>query len=281
MDEMKNSTEHIRGFLNYLQQDERSKSTIDKYMHDIKVFYGFLGNDTLIEKERVIAYKEYLSSRYKISSANSMLAALNKFLGWMGLENCRVKSFKNQRQLFCDQNRELSRNEYERLVEAARGRRNSQLEMIMQTICGTGIRVGELPFITVEAVRQGRAEVLGKGKRRVILIVPKLRKHLLYYCRRKRISKGPVFVTSGGRPVSRIQVWSNMKALAEAAGVAAEKIFPHNLRHLFARLCYKKKKDIVYLADLLGHSSIETTRIYTITSGREHEAMLNSLGLVF
>lgn len=274
------SIRNIQEFSEFLRKEERSQATVEKYVRDIRTFDTFLGEDKQISKERVIAYKKYLSETYKVSSANSMLAALNQFLNWFGLHNCRVKSFKNQKQMFCDQERELNQEEYQRLIEAARKGGNPRLEMIMQTICGTGIRIGELPYITVEAVCQGKAEVYGKGKRRLIFIVPKLKKYLLSYCKKQKIRKGPVFIAKSGKPINRSNVWAEMKALAEQAGVDAKKIFPHNLRHLFARICYKKKKDIVYLADVLGHSSVETTRIYTISSGREHQMMLASLGLV-
>ena len=270
----------IGDYLDFLNGEERSKATVEKYERDIKKFYAFLGDNRLIEKERVIEYKTFLSEHYKISSANSMLAAVNGLLTWMGLEKCRVKSFKYQRQIFCDGNKELNKREYDRLVEAARAKGNKRLELIMQTICGTGIRIGELPYITAEAVWQGKAVVSGKGKTRVIFITSKLRKYLLGYCKKNKISKGPVFITKNGKPINRSNVWTEMKALCQKAGVDREKVFPHNLRHLFARTCYKKKKDIVYLADILGHSNIETTRIYTTSSGREHKRMLEGLGLV-
>ncbi len=264
----------------YLTEEEKSTATITKYMHDIEVFSRFLGKDQLITKEKVLAYKHYLGDHYKVTSANSMLAALNKFLDWMGLGDCRVRSFKYQRQLFCEKSRELSKEEYGRLLKTARSMGNTRLEMMLQTICGTGIRVGELPYITVEAVKRGEAVVLGKGKRRVIFITAQLRRYLLDYCRRGHIKTGSVFVTRGGQAMNRSNIWTEMKRLGRAAGVESFKVFPHNLRHLFARICYQKKKDIAYLADILGHSNIETTRVYTISSGSEHKKMLASLGLV-
>ena len=270
----------IERYLEFLRIEERSKATREKYERDIKGFYKFLGEDRLLEKERVIEYKTFLSEHYKISSANSMLAAINGLLTWLGMEKCRVKSFKYQRQIFCDGKNELNKEEYDRLVETARTNGNTRLELIMQTICGTGIRIGELPYITAEAVMQGRAVVSGKGKSRVIFITSKLRKYLLEYCKKEKINQGPIFITKSGKPINRSNVWAEMKALCQKAGVDREKVFPHNLRHLFARTCYEKKKDIVYLADILGHSNIETTRIYTISSGKEHRRMLESLGLV-
>ncbi len=270
----------LEAFADYLKREERSRSTISKYVHDINVFYRYIGIGQIITKETVIEYKEYLGAHFKISSANSMLAAVNKFLDWSGQKECRVKSFKTQRQIFSDRSRELDRNEYQRLIATARQQNNYRLEMVMQTICSTGIRIGELPYITFEAVSRGEARVLGKGKHRAVFITSQLRSYLLKYCHKKGIRSGPVFVTSGGKPVDRSNIWTAMKRICEAAGVNPQKVFPHNLRHLFARVCYKKKKDIVYLADILGHSSINTTRIYTISSGREHKKMLASLGLL-
>ncbi len=270
----------IAAFADYLKYEERSKATISKYVHDITVFYVFMSGEQVITKEKVMEYKEYLGEQYKISSANSMLAALNKFLEWKNLKACQVKSFKCQKQIFSDQSRELDVKDYKRLITAAKKTGKNRLELIMQTICGTGIRVGELPYITVEAVLKGEAHVSGKGKHRVIFITSQLRKYLLKYCRRNGIKSGSVFITRNGRQIDRSNIWTEMKRLCEAAGVDPGKVFPHNFRHLFARVCYRKKKDIVYLADILGHSSIDTTRIYTISSGREHKKMLASLGLV-
>ncbi len=270
----------VKGFADYLRNEERSSSTISKYVHDIKVFYTYLDGEPVITKEKVIGYKEYLGSRYQVSSANSMLAAVNKFLAWSGFNHCQVKSFKAQKQIFSDRSRELDQSDYKRLVATARKQGRNRLEMIMQTICGTGIRVGELSYITVEAVMKGEARVSGKGKRRIVFITSQLRTYLLKYCRKNQIKSGAVFVTRSGKQVDRSNIWTEMKRLCEEAGVDPQKVFPHNLRHLFARVCYRKKKDIVYLADILGHSSIDTTRIYTISSGQEHKKMLASLGLL-
>lgn len=270
----------IEQYMDFLCEEERSAATRSKYLRDIRGFFAFMGDEPLLTKSRVIEYKAHLGQNYKVSSANSMLAAVNGLLSWMGAGECRVKSFKNQRQVFCESSRELSKQEYEKLIKAAQDGRQTRLEMIMQTICATGIRIGELPFITVEAVRQGKAVVACKGKSRTILITPKLRKYLLQYCRSMKISKGAVFITKHGAAVDRSNVWKEMKALCKAAGVDKGKVFPHNFRHLFARTCYEKKKDIVYLADILGHSNIETTRIYTISSGKEHERLIGSLELI-
>lgn len=270
----------LNNFICYLQKEERSQATIEKYVRDVRKFYGFAGNIEEIEKDKVIAYKKYLEENYKISSANSMIAALNCFLSWLGLENCRVKSFKRQKETFCCKERELTKEEYVRLVRAARTTGKERLELILQTICGTGIRISELVFVTVEAVQRGQADVRCKGKQRTIFLTSKLRKYLLLYCKRKQIHSGPIFITRNAEAVKRTNVWSEMKALCEKAGVCREKVFPHNLRHLFARMCYKQKRDIVYLADILGHSNIETTRIYTVSSGEEHRRMLEGLRLI-
>ncbi len=278
MDNM--TLDDIGYFADFLASEERSINTIEKYSRDIRRFCMYLNGDFGITKEKIIGYKAFLATNYKVSSANSMLAAVNKYLEWKGLHEYRVKSLKVQKQIFRDKGRELSRKEYECLIRTARKQKKFRLEMIMQTICGTGIRIGELPFITVEAVKLGEAMVLGKGKRRVIFITAQLRKYLLEYCRSNDISTGSVFITKNGQPLNRSNIWTEMKRLCKTAGVDRFKVFPHNLRHLFARICYQKKKNIAYLADILGHSSIETTRIYTITSGGEHKKMLASLGLV-
>ena len=264
----------------FLQKEERSRATVEKYLRDTRKFYEFLGEERKINKEKVIAYKAFLKETYKVSSANSMIAAVNCLLNWAGLGDFRVKSFKIQRQMFCCKEKVLEKEEYDRLVTLARENHNDRLELIMQTICSTGIRIGELPFITVEAAVQGVAKVQCKGKQRIIFIPDKLRIYLLDYCRRKQIGKGTIFITRSGRPMNRVNVWTEMKGLCEAAGVEWMKVYPHNLRHLFARTCYRQYKDIAYLADILGHSSIETTRIYTVSSGEEHGRMVSKLDLV-
>ncbi len=272
--------DQIDEYLNFLREEERSKATLEKYRRDLMRFYVFLGEDKVVSKQAVIEYKTSLSEQYKLSSANSMIAAINGLLSFAGMDNCRVKSFKNQRRLFREQKRELTTAEYGRLVQTARNCKNRRLELIIQTIGGTGIRISELSSITVEAVREGQVQVVGKGKHRTVFILPKLKKYLMKYCRQRHIRSGAVFITGSGRPIHRSSVWAEMKRLSILAGINPEKVFPHNLRHLFARTCYKKNKDIVYLADILGHSNIETTRIYTISSGIEHQEMLASLKLI-
>lgn len=274
------AAEDIDNYARYLLAEERSLATIEKYIRDIRKFYQYIQSGKILTKDTVMSYKTYLTSHYKASSINSMLASINSFFQWQGRTDLRVKGIKTQRKLFRDPVRELEKTEYEQLIAAARKRGNTRLEMVIQTIGGTGIRISELAFITVEAVRRGQAVVDAKGKQRIIFITTKLRKYLLQFCRKRKIKEGPVFVTRTGKAVDRSNIWREMKALCREAGVQKAKVFPHNLRHLFARICYQKQKDIVYLADLLGHSNIETTRIYTISSGREHKKMLTSLGLV-
>ena len=270
----------MEAYKKFLWEEERSKATIDKYMRDLNGFYEFLGKEKYIRKERLICYKAYLIDKYKSSSVNSMIASINNLLRWMGLEQLRVKGVRVQKNTFCSEDRELKMQEYHRLIQAAKRRKNRRLELILQTICGTGIRVSELTFITKEALQHNYAEVSSKGKQRKVFITDKLRKYLLVYCREKGITSGPIFITRTGRPVSRTNIWMEMKKLCADAQVEPGKVFPHNLRHLFARTYYKQKQDIVYLADILGHSSIETTRIYTICSGNEQEEIIRKLKLV-
>ena len=256
----------IRGFEQNMIAEEKSAATIDKYLRDVHGFCSHLSGRR-ISKEETVAYKEDLISRYAPASVNSMLIAINRFLRFIGLPDCCVRPLKIQRQIFCNEDRELTRHELHQLVGAAG---NSRLPLVIQTICGTGIRVSELQYITVEAVRAGRAVVNCKNKTRVIFIPASLQKLLHLYIKKSGISAGTVFVTRNGKPLNRRNIWRDMKALCQQAGVSPNKVFPHNLRHLFARTFYQVEKDIVRLADLLGHSSIDTTRIYTIETGNEH-----------
>lgn len=259
-----------------LKEEEKSRATIGKYLHDIRIFSEFL-QDEAISKERTIAYKEHLSTQYAISSVNSMLAALNCFLRFIGQQRCCVKLMKVQRQIFSAEEKELDKCEYQRLVTAAK---NTRLSLVIQTICGTGIRVSELRYITVEAVCRGKAVVNCKNKTRVIFIPVPLQKLLRKYIKNNRIDTGPVFVSKNGNPLDRSNIWRDMKALCKLANVSPGKVFPHNLRHLFARTFYSIEKDIVKLADLLGHSSINTTRIYTMETGDKHFNRLERMHLV-
>lgn len=271
----------LEKFRRNLMMEEKSALTIAQYMRDVQAFFQFLPGGKQLDKEQAISYKAHLISAYhSIGTVNTKLAALNKFFSVMGLDGCKVKLLKAQRVMFQDRNRELTRAEYLRLLEAAREKSDTRLLLIMQTICSTGIRVSELRFITAQAVKLNRVEVTAKGKARKIFLPAKLRKILLAYLRKKRIGSGPVFTTRTGQPVDRSNLWGEMKRLCAAAGVERTKVFPHNLRHLFAREFYAVKKDIFHLADILGHSSVETTRIYTVTSGCEHEYTMNTLGLI-
>ncbi len=251
-----------------------------KYLRDARAFIVYLDGRE-ITKELVILYKRMLIEKgYAVSSVNSMLAGVNRLLSFFGWYDCRVKAVRVQRQIFCGEDKELTKAEYIRLLNAAKKKKKDRLELILQTICGTGIRVSELRFITVEAVKTGTAEVQCKGKRRTVFLVKALQKKLLRYAREKRIAAGPVFVTRGGRPVSRTNIWREMKALCAEAGVTPGKVFPHALRHLFARTFYGLEKDIARLADLLGHSSINTTRIYIISTGTEPRERMENMRLV-
>lgn len=270
----------LEAFQTYLLEAEKSAATIAKYMRDVRRFGGCTAQKAL-SRQSVLDYKAQLAQEYAITSANSMLASLNAFFRFAGWLDLCVRQFKVQRQAFISEEKELSRSEYERLVKAAHDGGNERLQLILQTICATGIRVSELAFITVEAVQQGEATVQCKGKLRPVFIVPKLRSQLLAYARNQKRTSGPMFVTRAGKPVSRTAIWRDMKALCRQANVAASKVFPHNLRHLFARTFYGMEKDIAKLADILGHSSINTTRIYIASTGAEHRRHMEHMGLVF
>jgi len=269
----------IHGFVEYLKEDEKQQATIDKYIRDINRFKDFVDSRS-VDKRLVLEYKMELGENYAVSSANSMLAAMNVFFAYAGWQDCCVKRFKVQKQAYCSEEKELSREEYFRLLKAAEDKNDNRLKMIMQTICSTGIRVSELEFITVEAVRRGEAEVICKGKARRIFIINLLKERLQEYIDERNIVSGPIFITRTGKPVSRSNIWRQMKELCEEAEVCYEKIYPHNLRHLFARSFYDIEKDIVKLADVLGHANINTTRIYTITTGIEHRRKMESMQLI-
>ena len=269
----------LQEFELYLRNEERSKVTIEKYMRDVRCFVGFIGS-TEVSKQIVVDYKNKLGNSYAVASANSMIAALNSFLRFCGWHDLCVKQFRVQRQAYCSEEKELTRAEYLRLLEAANKKHNERLNLIIQTICGTGIRVSELQYITVEALGKGEAVVNCKGKNRRIFIVPELKKKLLRYVKEQKILSGTVFVTRNGKPVSRNNIWKEMKSLCEQARVAPSKVFPHNLRHLFARTFYGIEKDIAKLADILGHASINTTRIYIVTTGAEHKRKMEHMRLI-
>lgn len=274
-----NDTPQLEAYKTYLIAEEKSAATIDKYLRDVRIFCAFAG-EAAVTKEVVIRYKERLQGEYAVASANSMIAAVNHYLAYIGLAACKVKQFKCQRKAFCDSNQELTREEYLRLIQAAHGTGNERLSLVLQTLCATGIRVSELPFVTVEAVRKGRATVTLKGKTREVLLPGKLCKRLLEYINKADITNGAVFLTRTCRPLDRSYIWKSMKDLCKIAGVDPKKVYPHNLRHLFARCYYEQQKDIVKLADVMGHSNIETTRTYLVSTGIQHERTLNRLGLV-
>ena len=270
----------IRSFGLYLRQEERAKGTVEKYLRDLTAFLRWLGERTLT-KEAAADWKEFLLGQgYAPATVNSMLAALNTFLRFTGREDCRVKFLKLQRRLFREEHRELKKEEFDRLLETARTLGRERLTLLMETISATGIRVSEVRYITLEAVQQGRAEIALKGKIRTILLPVKLCRKLNKYARKQKIASGEIFLTGSGKSLGRRQIWAEMKALCKRAGVESSKVFPHNLRHLFATAFYRTCKDIARLADVLGHSSIETTRIYLLTTGKEHRRALERLGFV-
>lgn len=280
---MKNRTltdADIAAYASFLRQEERAPATIENYLRDIRVFRRWL-EDRAVTKERVAEWKEHLLAKALApATVNAKLSAVSGLLGFLGLGECRVKSVRIQRRVFRDEARELTREEYRRLLNTAQRQGLDRLLLLMETICATGVRVSEVCHITVEALRDMRADVALKGKVRSILLPRKLCRKLLKYAKRKKITSGEIFRTRSGRPMSRGQIWREMKAICQAAGVAPSKVFPHNLRHLFATVFYRASRDIAKLADLLGHSSIDTTRLYLLTTGAEHVRQLERLRLV-
>lgn len=269
----------IGDYINYLQEQEKSTATIKKYNHDLETAAEYAAGAELT-RPLLISWKKHLTEIYAPTSVNSMLAALNGYLAFMGWSDLTVKPLKIQKSMFRDEKQELTRPEYERLVRAAEQKNNRRLSLIMQTLCATGVRVSELRFITVSAVKTGCVEIYNKGKRRKVFLPQPLCKILSRYIREQGILEGPVFVTKNGKPLNRSNIWRDMKALCESAGVDPAKVFPHNLRHLFARTYYSLEKDLSRLADILGHSNVNTTRIYTMESGDVHARQVGRLGLV-
>ena len=270
----------LKRFEKALKEDEKSPATIEKYLRDAKAFASFCGEKPL-SKALVGEFKEKLKENgYSARSQNSITASLNSLFSCLGLYSFKTKTVKIQKTVFCPEEKELSKEEYYRLVKAAEKDGNERLSLILQTICGTGIRVSELRFITVSAVTRGEAEVFNKGRARKIFIIKELKAKLLSYIRKQGIKQGEVFVTRSGKPVCRVNVWREMKALCQRAGVLPEKVFPHNLRHLFSRVFYAIYKDISKLADILGHGSVETTRIYMQSSGAEHRRCMEKMRLI-
>lgn len=278
MEERILSTKHLTDFREYLVREEKSEVTIEKYLRDVKSFYSY-SNGSSITKEHMVAYKQFLQEQnYAIRSINSMLASINSLLNFLGWSDCKVKNLRCQKQTYCAAEKELTKAEYMRLLEAAK--KQEKLNLVMQTICGTGIRVSELRFFTIEAMQRGEVTVRCKNKTRTILVPGKLRKLLLSFAKKNGIKSGVIFVTRNGKPLDRSNIWAQMKRLCKSSSVNPSKVFPHNLRKLFARTFYGIEKDIAKLADILGHSSIDTTRIYIMTTGLEHRKKMERLGLV-
>lgn len=276
----KMNVEMIEQYRRYLIDGERSCRTIEKYLRDLEKFVQYLGDDMDLDKERVIKYKQILVQDYAAASTNSMLASINGFFKMMGWYDCVVKYVRQQREMFRESERELTREEYYSLINMAETKGKKRLSLLIQTICATGIRVSELQYITVEALNSGKASVVMKGKRRTVILPKQICRKLIRYIKENGIKKGAVFVTRGGKPVDRSNICRDMKKLCPDCGISVLKVFPHNLRHLFACSYYKMKKDITHLADLLGHANINTTRIYTLSSGEEEAKELELLGLV-
>lgn len=269
----------IKEFKTYLMEEEKAAATVEKYLRDINAFFGRNGNQEPTKQE-VLAYKQELMEQYAPASVNSILSSLNAFFSFCRWHHLKVKVLKIPKKIFESQEKELTKEEYHRLLQAAKERRNLKLYYLMQTICSSGIRVSELRFITVEAIRKEQATIQCKGRMRVVMLPRELCKILRVYIKEEKIMEGSVFVTRSGKPLDRSAIWKMMKELCEAAAVPREKVFPHNLRHLFARTYYSVQKDIVRLADILGHSNINTTRIYTIETGEVHRQQLQRLGLL-
>ena len=269
----------LTAFETGLRNDEKSKNTIEKYMHDIRFFVDFV-KEREIDKTLALEYKSELERNYAPTSINSMIAAINSFFSFVGWHDCCLKQIKVQKKTFCSEDSELTKQEYMALIRAAEKKKNERLSLLIQTICGTGIRVSEVSFITVEAIQKGEAVVSCKGKARKVFIVSALRKKLLRYVKVQGIKSGMIFITKNGKAMNRSNIWRAMKELCKEAGVSPDKVFPHNLRHLFARTFYGIEKDIAKLADILGHSNINTTRIYIISTGEEHKRRMENMRLI-
>ena len=269
----------IYEFKTYLRDEERAAATVEKYIRDVAAFSAWLGGREIC-KNAVLVYKDHLIENYAPASVNSILSSLNSFFRFMGWHDCHVKTLKIQRQIFAKSEKELTKAEYERLLSAAQKKGSRRLYYLMQTLCNTGIRISELRFIDADAIKNGKAVIRCKGKMRVVILTAPLCKMLRGYMKEQGITGGSVFQTKSGKPLNRSNVWRMLKDLCESAGVSKDKVFPHNFRHLFARTFYSLQKDVVRLADILGHSSINTTRVYTMESGAEHRRQMQKLGLL-
>ncbi len=280
MQERTLSASQIQDYAQHLIGEERAPATVEKYLRDIRAFLAWTARRPVTRELGGQWKNELLDSGLAPATVNAKLSALNSLFRFLGWDECRVRFLKVQRQVFRDASKELTKTEYVRLLETARRQGNKSLELLMETICAAGIRVSETQHITVEAAEAGRAEIRLKGKIRTILLPGKLCRKLLKYAKKQKIASGEIFLTQSGAPITRHQIWQAMKSLCAASGVEASKVFPHNLRHLFARVFYQATRDIVKLADVLGHSSINTTRIYLRTTGAEHTRQLELLGLI-
>ena len=269
----------LNRFRQELLRRERSAPTIEKYLHDVRTFAVWLDGRE-VTPEAVLAWKRELVDQFKPGTVNGKLAAVNALFAFAGWPDCQARSLKVQRRAFRDNARELTKEEFYRLVATAERLGKDRLALLFEAIGSTGVRVSEVKYFTVEAARLGRAEIALKGKIRTILLPGKLCRKLLKYARKQKIASGEIFLTRSGKPINRKQIWAEMKALCKQAGVAPGKVFPHNLRHLFAQTFYHQTHDVVKLADVLGHSSLTTTRIYLISTGEEHQRELEKLKLV-
>jgi len=272
--------ENLKKYEVYLRQEEKCRATIEKYLRDIRHLSYFLSDRESIDKDVMITYKNYLIKKYAVNSANSMLIAANNYLEFTGKPHCKVKLFKKQRIIYCSEDQELTKSEYMQLLEVSDKEETRRIHLILQTLCATGIRIGELQFFTVEAVKKRKIEVYNKGKSRIIFIPRELCVKLQKYAESREIKDGCIFITRNNLPVNRSNIWAEMKKLCNEAGIDSRKVYPHNLRHLFARTYYKIEKDVIKLADILGHNSIETTRMYTMSTGKEHEEQISCLQLL-
>lgn len=273
------TNEMIKNFKMHLLAEEKSATTLEKYLRDVRTFAEWLDGRT-VEKQAVLEYKQELILKYAPQSVNSMISSLNSFFVFMNWTESRVKTIKIQKQIFAGKDRELTKHEYQKLLKAAQSKRNKRLYYLMQTICSTGIRISELKYITCDAVRCGQTTINCKGKMRIVFLPKQLCKMLRGYISEQKIKTGAIFISRNGKPLDRSNIWSDMKKLCESAGVSKKKVFPHNLRHLFAKTYYSLEKDIVRLADILGHSSVNTTRIYTMETGEVHRRQIQKLGLL-
>ena len=273
------TNELIESFKNYLIEEEKSENTIEKYIRDITFFMAWLCGQE-VTKILALEYKKVLCEKYAPASVNAAISSLNSFFAFVEWHDIRIKALKIQRQIFSSKDKELTKVEYERLLTAANDKKNQRLYYLIQTIASTGIRVSELRYITTSAVHSGQAVINCKGKMRIVILPKELCKMLKGYIRENKIGNGSVFVSRNGKPLDRSHIWKMLKALCETAGVSKDKVYPHSFRHLFARTYYSLQKDIVRLADILGHSSVNTTRIYTMSTGEVHRRQIQKLGLL-